>query len=131
MKRKSQWVNKMREIGVYSNGEKIGTIDDGETKEFEIEPGLHCLNVKLDWGRSPVIEIEISKNNVQYIELSGFKNSQWLLPCLIIFSAISFILGYLNIDTDFITWAIIFPLLLYFFYFVTIGRKRYLELKIR
>ena len=54
MKRKSQWANKMRDIGLYLNGEKIGALDDGETKEFEIEPGLHRLSAKIDWCGSPI-----------------------------------------------------------------------------
>ncbi|CAN5332548.1 hypothetical protein BH23BAC2_BH23BAC2_18270 [soil metagenome] len=131
MKRKSQWANKMREIGLYLNGEKIGTIDDGETKEFEIKPGLHHLHAKIDWCGSPTKEIVIKQNDIQYVELTGFKKSQWLLPSLLIFAGISLILIYLNIDTIFITYAIIVPLLLYLFYFVTVGRKRYLELMIK
>ncbi|MGM1057466.1 MAG: hypothetical protein ACQEWG_16390 [Bacteroidota bacterium] len=131
IKRKSQWANKMRGIGLYLNGEKIGTIDDGETKEFQIEPGLHRLSAKIDWCGSPIEEIKLKQNDVKHVELSGFKKSQWLLPSLLFFAGISLVLSFFDIDTSFITWTILLPLLLYLFYFVTIGRKKYLSLNLK
>lgn len=127
--RKSEWANKGRKIELYLNGKNIGTIGDGETREFDVEPGLYFLYAKIDWCRSPIEEINIGLDQIQFVELSGFKKSQWLFPVLLIASVFSWFLG--GTGLTFITLVIIIPLLLYLFYFVTFGRKKYLQLKLK
>ena len=56
IKRVSEWKNKMRDIRIYLDGNKIGTIRNGEIKGFEIEPGQHSLKAKIDRCGSKTIK---------------------------------------------------------------------------
>lgn len=39
IKRSSEWNNRIRTIGIYINEKKVGIINNGETKEFEVNKG--------------------------------------------------------------------------------------------
>ena len=78
--RTSEWNNKAREFGIYLNDKKIGVIDDGEKKEFEIEPGIYKINGKIDWCKSQKIEFNITENESKEIEISGFKYGNIIMP---------------------------------------------------
>ncbi|MCF4101873.1 DUF2846 domain-containing protein [Gillisia sp. M10.2A] len=43
IKKRSEWMNKMCKIELHLDGSKIGSIENGETREFEIEPGNHKI----------------------------------------------------------------------------------------
>jgi hypothetical protein len=47
--RTSEYLNLMRNYGIYIDGKKIDTIANGETKEFNISVGHHSLYTKIDW----------------------------------------------------------------------------------
>lgn len=130
VQRTSEWANKGREIGLYLNEEKIGTIKDGETKEFHVEPGELLLYAGIDWCRSPIIEFDMNSDQTLVVELSGFNKSKWLFPALLIASVLSWFLSRSDLNFLVITWIIIMPLLFYLLYFVSFGRKKYLQLKI-
>ena len=100
--RTSEWNNKAREFGIYLNDKKIGVIDDGEKKEFEIEPGIYKINGKIDWCKSPKIEFDITENESKEIEISGFKYGNIIMPIglgimllFFLFSLVSSLLGQL------------------------------------
>ena len=46
IERNSEWNNKAREIRIYIDGKKVGTIDNGKTQEYEIESGKHEIYAK-------------------------------------------------------------------------------------
>ena len=127
--RTSERNNKARKFGIYLNNEKIGVIDDGEKKEFEIEPGNYKINGKIDWCKSPKLEFKIAENETKEIEFSGYKYGN-------LFSRISlgFILIYFltkiafKIDLEFLIYISVI-LFLYPMYFLTFGKNRYLRVK--
>ncbi len=49
IERNSEWNNKGREIGIYIDGEKVKTINEGETQDYAIENGKHEFYAKIDW----------------------------------------------------------------------------------
>ncbi|WP_298248306.1 hypothetical protein [uncultured Christiangramia sp.] len=93
--RRSEFANRGRSIGIYLNNEKIGTIEDGETKEFDLEKGKYKLHAKIDWCGSQEQEILLKENETKAVELTGFTKNKWILPILIliqvIFIGISFL----------------------------------------
>ncbi len=92
IKRNSEWNNKVREIGIYVDGEKVGTINDGETQEYEIESGKHEVFAKIDWCRSQKIELNTSENETVTLKLTGFKYGAWILPIMFGFMATYYLL---------------------------------------
>ena len=119
IKRTSEWNNRMRNIGIYLDGEKIGVIENGQVIEFEVEPGQHKLKTKIDWCGSETLKFE----------LSGFKLGKWLMPIALVISINYFVLGeQLNID-PMIFLLLILPIILYLIYHWTLGRNKYLRLR--
>lgn len=127
--RTSEWTNKMRDISIFLDETKIGTIGNAETKEFEISPGEHQLKAKIDWCGSKSITLNTSELEIQQIELSSFKNSKWLAPIYGI--AIILYFTFVPISELYSTYflVLIIPVLIYQFYYFTFGRNKYLRLK--
>tara|TARA_B100001063_G_C16474445_1_gene409427 strand:+ start:78 stop:488 length:411 start_codon:yes stop_codon:yes gene_type:complete len=129
--RKSEFANRGRKIGLYLNNEKIGTIENGETKEFEIEPGNYNLQAKIDWCGSQKQEILLNENELKNVELTGFPKSKWILPILILIQFILIGLAYLIEINKYIMMIYSLGVLIYILYPITIGRNNYLKLIIR
>jgi len=128
VERNSEWNNKARAIGIYIDREKVGTINDGETQEYEVENGKHEIFAKIDWCRSQKIELNIAENETKTIKLSGFKYSKWILPALLGIMLFYYLGKYaLNIDLNFLIWIMAIGFL-YPIYYITFGKNRYLIL---
>ncbi|WP_019039647.1 hypothetical protein [Psychroflexus tropicus] len=128
VERNSEWNNKARAIGIYIDGEKVGIINDGETKEYEVENGKHEVFAKIDWCRSPKIKLHLTENKTKSLKLSGFKYGKWILPTLLGIMLLYFLGKYaLNTDLNFLIWIVVIGFL-YPIYHITFGKNRYLIL---
>jgi len=128
IERNSEWNNKVREIGIYIDGEKVGTIDDGKTQEYEVESGKHEIYAKIDWCRSQKIELNTVENDLTTLKLTGFKYGTWILPIILGIMLIYFIGKYaLNINLNFLIGLGVIGFLCPI-YFITFGKNRYLIL---
>jgi len=126
--RKSEWNNRGRIIGIYVDGEKIGTIENGETVEFDVDHGKYEIFAKVDWCRSSKIELAIKEDEEINLTLSGFKYSTWLYPSILGIMLFYYVMKHaLNIELDFLIWIALIAFL-YPLYFITFGRHRYLIL---
>jgi len=129
IKRSDEFVNRFRKIGIYVDKKKIGTIANGETKEFEIPSGQHVVKAKIDWCGSNNLTCQINENEQKTISLSSFNYGKSFVQCLIVAIALLFILKYsFDIKSDNFFLAGIFPTVLVFYY-LTIGRGSYLRIK--
>ncbi len=128
IERISEWNNKTREVGIYIDGKKVGTIDDGKTLEYDIEPGKHEVFAKTNWCYSQKIELDTAETTTTSLTLTGYKYGSWVLP-IILGALLTYSLGKyaLNINLFFLIklGAIGF---LYPMYFMTFGKNRYLVL---
>ncbi|MGM1054682.1 MAG: hypothetical protein ACQEWG_02215 [Bacteroidota bacterium] len=127
--RTSELNNRAREFGIYLNNIKIGTISNGDTKEFEIEPGIHKINAKIDWCKSQTTEFNIIENESKVIKIAGFKYGHWILKISLGVLGTYFLLKYLfEIELNFLIFlaaiGLAFPL-----YYITFGKNNYLRLK--
>lgn len=124
--RSSEWNNKAREIGIYIDGEKVGTINDGETQEYEIENGKHEIIGKIDWCRSQKIELNITENETKTLKLTGFRFGSWILPIILGLLATYFLISSIfDIKLIHMVWIPVI-VLIYPTYYITIGRNKYL-----
>lgn len=57
LNRVSTWAHSLRSYDVILDGQKIGTIDNGQTWKLECSPGPHTLALKVDWSKTPEIRI--------------------------------------------------------------------------
>jgi hypothetical protein len=128
IERSSELNNKARDFGLYVNGDKIGTISNGETKEFDLKPGKHQLMAKIDWCQSQTLEFDLPEDKTQTVRLTGFKYGNVIIP----FFALIFLSYYVlkvafNIDLFFLIFVGL-AVFLYPMYFITLGRKRYIRI---
>lgn len=126
LNRTSEYVNRLRNYGVYIDGKKVGTIANGETKKFNVSPGQHSIVNKIDWCSSPTVTINISDDEVKSFKVGGFKNANWLMPTAFIVIVLSYIV---NSKYGFkYLFYLVIPAFLLLVYYLTVGRKRYLTL---
>lgn len=126
--RRSEWTNRARKIGLYLDKEKIGTIEDGEIKDFKISPGNYILRAKIDWCGSQTYNIQLRKDETKAFELTGFKKNKAILPVLILVQLLLVVLSYYIRIDSYLMQAFSFTLLLYILYPITFGRNFYLNL---
>lgn len=69
--RSSEFANKIRSIEIILNDEKIGEINDGESKEFDVESGNYNLVAKIDWCYSNITSFTIHDDATVRFNLSG------------------------------------------------------------
>ena len=52
------WADRFRAYNVAVDGQVIGHIRRGEEKVFEVTPGQHQVQLRIDWTRSKPLQIE-------------------------------------------------------------------------
>ena len=127
LQRTSEYVNLYRDYHIYLDGEKIGTLSNGETKEFETTDGQHSLIAKIDWCSSPTLTFYVDKLKTKQIKVGGFKYSNWTMIIGFLLLVLGFVLNYL-FDNE---WSIFLPIpaFLLLIYYFTLGKNKYLTLK--
>jgi hypothetical protein len=90
--RSSEWNNRRREIGIYVDGEKLGTVANGDTKTFELPSGPHTIKAKIDWCGSREKEFSISDGQKKYFRLSGWKFGNIVMPATFLIIVLHIIL---------------------------------------
>jgi hypothetical protein len=58
------WRDRARKYKVVVDAAEIGTVADGETQEFRLEPGEHSLRLKLDWAGSATVALTLAVGEV-------------------------------------------------------------------
>jgi hypothetical protein len=126
LNRTNEYVNRLRDYGVYIDGKKVGTIANGEIKEFNVSAGQHSVVTKIDWCSSYPLTFDISDNEVKNFKVGSFKNAKWLMPTGLIIIVLSYIVNLL-FGFEYLFYLVI-PSFLIMVYYMTFGRKRYLTL---
>ena len=85
LKRDGQYADSLRKYKIFLDGKEIATISRSEEKEFQINPGKHKIQLKLDWVQSNEIEFEIKRNeNLTLVCGSNLKGLKIFLGLLYI-----------------------------------------------
>lgn len=122
IQRIGEYNSMLRNYQIYIDGEMVGLIANGETKDFITTPGQHTLVAKVDWCSSPEIEVNVQENETRPFKIQGFK----LFPYIGGIIALHFIVRYF-FNLNYLILLVI-PVLLVFAYYLTLGRKQYLSL---
>lgn len=126
IQRSSEYINRIRSYRIYIDGKKVGTIENGEIKEFEVEEGNHIIEARIDWCGSPKVAVEIKNDEIKKLKVSGFYLSKWIFPIfffLFLFHAAMEVI----FNFDYVIY-ILYTTFLIFVYYLTIGSKKYLSL---
>jgi len=126
LQRTSENKNRLRDYQIYIDGQKIGTIANGETKEFETNNGQHSLVAKIDWSSSPELILNFENSQTKHLQVGVSKNGNLIMPIGLILLGIGCVLNPF-FDNK---WSMFIALhfLVLFAYYLTLGRKKYLTL---
>jgi hypothetical protein len=82
VKRASQYNAALRGLPVIIDGQKMGEVRNGETKEFPVTGGVHSVEFKMDWMSSGVGQLSFGDADRKEVEVSFC--SAWLaLPAIL------------------------------------------------
>jgi hypothetical protein len=93
--RDSGYADRLRDYRVLLDGAEIGRIGNGGERSFEVAAGRHQLMMKVDWGRSNILSLEVGPDQSMkfrcgsslrgwriiltfYYASFGFRNYLWL-----------------------------------------------------
>ena len=125
IKRTSEYNNRLRDYQLFLDGNKVGTIANGQTASFETNPGQHTVVAKIDWCSSPELTLTLKETDQKQLTVGGFKQGSWIMPVAGGLIGIHFIL-----KMAFIEYGIflVIPAFILLIYNLTVGRKKYLTL---
>jgi hypothetical protein len=126
IRRTNDYINGIREYRLFIDGQKVGTIGNSQTKDFEISAGRHSIIAKIDWCSSKELSFEINDKDTITLLVGGLENWRWIMPLFSIFIVLSIILN--HVPYYFTLLLILLPVFLILYYF-TIRSKNYLTLK--
>ena len=126
IKRTTEWVYWARNFKIFIDGQFVGVIPSGATKEFQTTAGQHTVTAKIDWCSSPDFPINLNDNETKCLTVGNFKYCNWWFLFGIIMIGLFPVLA----RTIGFGYAILFPIppILFFGYYSTIGRKKQLTL---
>lgn len=82
--------DRLRAYQVYIDGQKVGQIKAGATEVFKVPPGQHELRLKIDWGASEKLQVELGDSDrAQFIcaprvrrndsaIVTGYRQAYWM-----------------------------------------------------
>ncbi|MCE3283091.1 MAG: hypothetical protein K0Q66_1828 [Chitinophagaceae bacterium] len=126
-------MNRLRNINVFVDGKKAGAVKNGSSEEFTVEPGSHQVECKIDWCACEPLNVELKENEVKILKLqSGLKylNYFYIVIILVVIGRLFFRFSGQPMPGwyDTAVVVILVPSLVYLFYFLTVGKKKYLSL---
>lgn len=80
--RRAGWIDWLRAYKIVVDGRVVGKVGNGDSAEFDVAPGRHTIQLRIDWCGSPTLEFHAAEGRrVKFMarSLSGFRV---LLACL-------------------------------------------------
>lgn len=127
--RNSEWANKNLSYSLYLNNAKVSEIQDRQTKSLSLPEGNYRLEVKMKWCGSQPLEFHLEKSEEKRFEITGFAFSNYFFP-----AAVGSVLLFLFHRTLYQKSSLILAALMmvffgYLLFYVSFGRKHFLQLK--
>jgi len=99
IKRQNMFVDMMRQYEVYIDGVLQGTVSNGETESFDITPGHHLIQIKIDWCTSKKISIDIESGESPTLH-TGSSMRWFVFPFLYLFKLSLFKSNYVKLQEE-------------------------------
>lgn len=116
-----------KRVTLYFDGEEVEVVYNNETKELEIPSGTHRLSARTGWCGSEDYTFTMTEDETRTLEIDIFKYANWIVSSIFMVMALHFI-AMLMWNIKFISLLNI-PLILFFLYYLTLGRNKYLVIK--
>ena len=132
IRRPAALMNRMRPYQVWVDGEKKAVVANGQAVEMTVAPGNHTVELKINWCSSNTVTVAAGASPTYLKVESGLRYYYYLVAMLVIALGLSFYYRLMHLPKpkwmDPITLVLIIPDLLYLFYYLSLGRKKYLVL---
>jgi hypothetical protein len=69
------WVDRLRSYRVFIDGVRVGDIQRGGTRTFEVAPGDHQVELRIDWCRSRPLDVHLDPGREARLECRS--NATW------------------------------------------------------
>ena len=126
IQRRKEYINGARSYKIFIDGQKAGTIANGETRQFNTTAGQHTVTAKIDWCSSPDMVVNTDDTTIKTLTVSGFKNSNRMMRIAGGIIALHFTLK-LAFNIDYLVY-LLFPVFIFYAYILSFGRKKYVML---
>ena len=132
--RKSEFLNRTRAFKVFIDDNEVGAVSNGSAEEFSVEAGKHSVYVKIGWYKSIVFDATVSEGENKYLLTHSGMTLFWPLYIVMLAGLIlNIVLRKEGIDlngvADVLRYLLIIPPILYYVYFMTLGRNKYVLLR--
>ena len=132
--RAGQWQNRRQLYKVFIDGTEAGKIKNDTSEEFELTAGPHTIECKVNWMSSNQQSFTTKEGTNTYLKVSN--GMKFFLPLYILLLAgllfpLFFQVAKLSLppNTEKIRLIAIIPIVIYYLVYVTILRKKYLDIQ--
>jgi len=131
IKRTKHWMHRKQSICIFCDEKYIDCIENGVSKEFQLDEGIHTVRVKMSTYQSKSIQVELKNIQTTTVELTIPK---WLVFGDLLSATIIAVYFGLKLFVDMHQYNYIPPTILafaalYMIYNIVFARKRYFKLK--
>ena|ERR1700733_10438278 len=132
--RKSELFNRRRGIKINIDGAEIGQVANGSSEEYQVPPGMHTMQCKINWCSSPELTLHVNEGEMKFLKVRSaarYYMPLYFLALLAVVSRLLLKLANIPPPENISLYQLIFimPFLLYALYYLTIARHRYLLLE--
>jgi hypothetical protein len=135
IRREKTMLNKVRGVKVLIDDVERGTIANGDSDEYTVDPGAHKLQCKISWYKTREQNLVINEGDTKYMKVRmGMKYFGITYIILLVAIASDLLIPRITGQprTDLWLWGkvIVIGLVgLYYLYYFTVGRNNYLLLE--
>ncbi len=127
LKRSRELVNMTSNYVIYVDGKKKAQLANGKKVELTLKPGEHILEARVDNYTSEPVKLDISKGEKLSLKIRSFRFNTWILPLImVLIPSFYFVKNEYEISS-LLGLIFIVPVVVYAFYYHTIGRNKYLR----
>jgi hypothetical protein len=89
VRRDSGYADRLRDYRILIDGVEIGRVGNGATQDFQITSSPHQLMIKVDWGRSNIVDFDIGEGQTVRI-VCGSNLRGWRIVLALYYATFGF-----------------------------------------
>lgn len=82
--RSEEWSGSLRKYLIYIDGNKVGSLSNGDKVKLQVSPGSHTLKIMVDWrtASTPTINFNIHETETKEFEVKNNPKITWAIIVL-------------------------------------------------
>ncbi|GAB2822159.1 hypothetical protein [Ferruginibacter profundus] len=132
LERKSEFLNRLKGYGVEINGAmQEKKITNGSSEEYEVPGGANVITCKVNWCSSMPLTVDIKPGETVYLKVASGMKYFWAVYGVFLVALLGrlFLREKMTPEMNMAALAIFLVVIIYFGYYLTLGRKHYLKVE--